>query len=204
MENIPSESKSPKPQETLAQEVKLLQNNAGHAADLFILTTHFSDKPAVCFIDRRMIFKKLLFFKLISFLALLSYSDGYAQRRTALTFIVESNPIQTQVKKGDAHKHFAETSEIKLFATGFIRLYQLFISTQDMPSCNFTPSCSRFGMKSIQKCGFFRGILLTSDRLQRCHSAAVRYSPRYYTFDETTGRLFNAVENYSRGALDNK
>jgi len=139
-------------------------------------------------------------FKVIVFIMLfiLSHSNGYAQRRANLVFIVKSNPIHTQEKIGGVHKNLAETSEVKLLGMSLIRLYQKFISTQDMPVCNFTPSCSHFGIKAISKYGFFRGILLTSDRLQRCHSAAIRYSPQYYSFDDKTGRLFDPVEDYSR------
>ena len=142
-------------------------------------------------------YKPLLVVAII-LVVLLSYSNCLAQQQTALTFIVESNPIQPQVKKHRIHKHRSETSEFKLLGMGLIRLYQRFISTQDMPVCNFTPSCSLFGIQAISKYGFFLGILLTSDRLQRCHGAAIQYSPRYYSFDGKTGRLFDPVENYSR------
>lgn len=36
------------------------------------------------------------------------------------------------------------------------------------PVCNFTPSCSRFSQEAIQKYGFAKGLLMTTDRLQRC------------------------------------
>jgi putative membrane protein insertion efficiency factor len=131
----------------------------------------------------------------------ISYSNSYAQTRTGLAFIVESNPLQSREKRNDVRMNFAETSEIKLLGMGLIRFYQLFISSQDMPVCNFTPSCSQFGMKAIEKYGFFRGVLLTSDRLQRCHSMTLRNSHLFYSFDETTGRLFDPVENYSKEVL---
>jgi putative membrane protein insertion efficiency factor len=141
----------------------------------------------------------LLVILLISLL--ISYSISYAQTKTGLAFIVESNPLQSREKRNDVRMNFAQTSEMKLLATGLIRFYQLFISSQDMPVCNFTPSCSQFGMKAIEKYGFFRGVLLTSDRLQRCHSMTLRNSHQFYSFDETTGRLFDPVENYSKEVL---
>jgi len=127
---------------------------------------------------------------------MLSYSDGYAQKQVGLDFIVKSNPMDVQENTRRIHKNFRGTSEVKLFGMGLIRFYQLFISTQDMPVCNFTPSCSQFGMQSIRKYGFFRGVLLASDRLQRCHSSSRRYFSLYYALDEGTGRLFDPVENY--------
>jgi putative membrane protein insertion efficiency factor len=141
----------------------------------------------------------LLVILLISLL--ISYSISYAQTKTGLAFIVESNPLQSREKRNDVRMNFPETSEMKLFSMGLIRFYQLFISSQDIPVCNFTPSCSQFGMKAIKKYGFFHGVLLTSDRLQRCHGLTIRYSPQYYPFDEKTGKLFDPVENYSKEVL---
>jgi len=143
--------------------------------------------------------KSQFLFIVISVIALFlsSYPDSYAQAKTGLAFIVESNPLQSLVKKNSARLNFHETSEIKLFLTNLIRLYQLFISSQDMPVCNFIPSCSQFGMKTVRKYGFFRGILLTSDRLQRCNGM----SSRYYPLDIRSGRLIDPVENYSAETL---
>lgn len=139
---------------------------------------------------------KTLLSSMIIFI-MLSYSNVYAQKQEDLAFIIKSNPMRIQENTRNGHKIFAETSEMKLFGISLIRFYQLFISTQDMPVCNFTPTCSHFGMQAIQKYGFFRGILLASDRLQRCHSASRRYFPQYYnSLDERTGRLFDPVENY--------
>jgi len=74
-----------------------------------------------------------------------------------------------------------------------IKFYQLFISTQDMPVCNFTPSCSQFGIASLREFGVIRGILLTSDRLQRCNG----FSAPYYQIDYKTGKYIDPVETYS-------
>lgn len=60
-------------------------------------------------------------------------------------------------------------SELHLMATGLIKLYQVILSSQDVPTCNFTPSCSRFTMDAIRRGGFIRGTLLGADRLMRCH-----------------------------------
>ncbi|MBM3242320.1 membrane protein insertion efficiency factor YidD [Candidatus Poribacteria bacterium] len=136
---------------------------------------------------------RLLKIVIVVMLFLLSHSISSAQTKTGLEFIVESNPLSSGASKDNVPLNFHETSEIKLFSIGLIRLYQLFISSQDMPVCNFVPSCSRFGMEAIRKYGFLRGVLLTSDRLQRCHGLSSQY---YYILDEQTGRLIDPVENY--------
>lgn len=58
---------------------------------------------------------------------------------------------------------------LQLFAIGVVKFYQIFISPQLMPSCNFIPSCSRYSVQAIQRCGPVKGSLMTLDRLQRCH-----------------------------------
>lgn len=55
-----------------------------------------------------------------------------------------------------------------------IRMYQIFISPQDQPSCMFHPSCSSFTMQAIQQHGI-RGVLISADRLTRCNGVGVSY-----------------------------
>ncbi len=117
-----------------------------------------------------------------------------------LTFILRANPIQISHQKHAGVFPFnpRESTPIRLFSTGLIRLYQKYISTQDRPACNFSPSCSRFGMGAIQRYGFFRGILLTADRLLRDNGIMLH---THYHFDEASGTYIDPVEVYSREAL---
>lgn len=121
--------------------------------------------------------------------------DG--QIKTGLAFIIESNPLASKPPKTSSPMNLRETSEIKILSVGLIKIYQLFISPQDGPTCIFTPSCSQFSVGTIRRYGFFRGVLLTSDRLQRCHGMATRH----YLLDEKTGRFSDPVESYSIEAL---
>jgi putative component of membrane protein insertase Oxa1/YidC/SpoIIIJ protein YidD len=134
-----------------------------------------------------------------------------AQVDDGLAFIVRESEIASAAENGNAGPStvrygaeseeeasftFKETSEAKLLSMGLIRLYQLFISSQDLPSCNFTLSCSRFGMSSIRKYGLFHGVLMTADRLQRCHGTG----RRYYRIDLETGRAIDyRLESYYLG-----
>lgn len=136
----------------------------------------------------------------IAFLAIGVPSD--VQIRDDLSFIIEKNPIEVVTKAEVSPFTFKETSELKLIATGLIRLYQLFISTQDMPVCNFTLTCSRFGMAAIRRYGFFYGILMTSDRLQRCNGVIGR---KYYSIDPKTGLAIDyPIEVYYLGPKSEK
>ena len=111
--------------------------------------------------------------------------SSHAQAKMGLAFIVEANSLLNNAEEDHTRSSYRETSEIKLLFIGVIRLYQLFISSQDMPVCVFTPSCSQFGIEAIQKCGFLPGILLTSDRLQRCNNM----SNARYQMDYGSGRF---------------
>jgi hypothetical protein len=50
-----------------------------------------------------------------------------------------------------------------------IRLFQIFVSPQDGPSCMYSPTCSQYGYLSFQRYGFFVGLLMTGDRWLRCN-----------------------------------
>jgi len=148
----------------------------------------------------------------------LSCSASFAQESTELAFILSCNPIGDAPRVDRARAHFEPfhvrgikqippapfykggvrglslfpKGGIKLLLIGAIRFYQLFISPQDMPACNFVTSCSQFGAEAIRRLGVVRGILLTSDRLQRCNSMSVS---RYHT-DYKSGKFVDPVQVY--------
>jgi len=59
-----------------------------------------------------------------------------------------------------------ETNELKLLLKLMLAEYKLFISSQDKPSCNFTPSCSQYTKEAITKYGPVMGII----RLLQCYN----------------------------------
>lgn len=114
----------------------------------------------------------------IAILVLISFgSIANGQAKDELTFILKNNPIGKQTEKEELDIIKKEVSELKLAAIGLLNLYQKFISSQDKPSCNFTFSCSRFSLSAIRKFGVFHGLLMTSDRLQRCTNIGRKYYP---------------------------
>jgi putative component of membrane protein insertase Oxa1/YidC/SpoIIIJ protein YidD len=56
--------------------------------------------------------------------------------------------------------------------------YRLVLSSQDLPVCGFSPSCSRFAQRVIGRCGVVQGALLSLDRLLRDHPMAIPFYPR--------------------------
>jgi len=120
-------------------------------------------------------------------------SPTFASEATDLAFIRKVNPMTTAKPQEVVRFNPQETSELKLVATGLIRLYQKFISSQDGPSCQFLPSCSRFGMACIQEYGFVRGVLLAADRLIRCNGS----QSSHYHRDSVTDKYIDPVSDYA-------
>ena len=80
-----------------------------------------------------------------------------------------------------------QTNEARLLLGGMIKLYQIFVSPQGPPGCNYTATCSQFMARAVRDHGIFHGIFMTADRLDRCiHSAR-----RYYPTDMRTGRAID-------------
>ncbi|HEV8354016.1 MAG TPA: membrane protein insertion efficiency factor YidD [bacterium] len=50
-----------------------------------------------------------------------------------------------------------------------IRGYQRFVSPYTPPTCRFYPTCSAYAVEAIQRHGAWRGIVLATRRLLRCH-----------------------------------
>lgn len=126
------------------------------------------------------------------FLSALFPQQGHTQKKTLLINI--HNPIIEKETEEGLSFIISETSGIKLTVLWLIRFYQNFISSQhnSQQMCTFVPSCSRFGMKAIKNYGALKGILLASDRLQRCNHTG----DRQHVVDSQTGKRLDPVLNY--------
>ncbi len=121
-----------------------------------------------------------------------------AEIKHDLAFIVAHNPpdggIREKPDRPGEKKHFHGS---KFILRGSIRLYQTFISSQDIPGCGFTPSCSRYAMQAMEQYGIVYGLLMCSDRLLRCNGFGHKH---YYPIHPQTGRFADPVEaNYLWG-----
>lgn len=99
------------------------------------------------------------------------------------------NRVDTQ--PGGYTKVFKESeNEIDITISTFFIFYKTFISSQDMPTCIFTPSCSEYAVEALQKKGLFIGWLITFDRLSRCHGLVKQ---EHYHFDMDKKRFYDPV-----------
>lgn len=98
-----------------------------------------------------------------------------------------------EVKEQKDRWQFAKkdnTNELQYVVSGLFLFYKTFISSQDVGSCVFTPSCSVFAIKSIKQKGMFVGIMAAFDRLTRCNA----FSPEQYPVHHETGLFHDPVE----------
>jgi len=82
-------------------------------------------------------------------------------------------------------------NEIDITVSTIFLFYKTFISSQDMPTCIFTPSCSEYAVEAFQKKGLFIGWLSTFDRLSRCHGLVKQ---NHYPFDFKKMRFYDPVQ----------
>lgn len=62
-----------------------------------------------------------------------------------------------------------ETSSLKIGLQGLVWLYQHGVSPVSPNRCGFRPSCSAYGSLTVREQGLFWGVIMTADRLLRCH-----------------------------------
>lgn len=136
---------------------------------------------------------RLVLFCVSCLSAIIFVLPAFSGEAADLAFIRKVNPIVKPKPQEVVRFNPQETSELKLVATGLIRFYQKFISSQDVPACGFHPSCSRFGMACIQKYGMVRGLLLTADRLIRCNGSQWQH----YHKDSVTDKYIDPVSDYA-------
>jgi putative membrane protein insertion efficiency factor len=114
---------------------------------------------------------------------------------SGLKFILRYNPLAAPISAPDAHSPSfdffnTETNEVKLLFLSLLKFYQLVISSQDRPSCMFTPTCSEYALLAVQKYGLVAGTIMAADRILRCNGTG----EKYYIRDKKTGRLYDPVE----------
>lgn len=85
---------------------------------------------------------------------------------------------------------------VKMVSWTIIRMYQFFLSDIQPDVCNFehSISCSKFARKAVEKYGFW-GILMASDRLQRCNPGSRMFVGVVY--DTKDGKLIDTLEQFS-------
>lgn len=119
------------------------------------------------------------------------YHSVKAQHKEEICTLRAVMPVELQLNAKHKYSYATEnnTNEISwIFSTLFLG-YKTFVSSQDMSSCTFTPSCSEYGMLAVKKQGLIIGIMNTIDRLTRCNGL----SPEFYELDSKTHLLVDPL-----------
>ena len=99
----------------------------------------------------------------ISFLLYLNVNAQEAKDIALVKNIFNTNEQIAKLNTGTTK------NPVQYLFTGLFVFYKKCISSQDYPSCNFTPSCSEYALKAIKKKGIFIGLFAAFDRLSRCN-----------------------------------
>ncbi len=94
--------------------------------------------------------------------------NGFCQNTSKYMRLKALNkPTENKTDFGKYLKN--STNEVEATASLLFLFYKSFLSSQDMNSCVFTPSCSVYAIESLQKDNPFKAYLKIFDRLSRCH-----------------------------------
>jgi len=107
-----------------------------------------------------------------------------------LQFIVQHYPLKPVSANKAPIFDLNQTNEFKLAAMFLLNFYKTFISNQGKPACNFYPTCSQYAGQAIKKHGIIIGMIMGSDRLQRCNGQGYGYYPVH----KQSGKLYDPLE----------
>ena len=92
----------------------------------------------------------------------------------------------------------SNTSGARTAMRWWFRGYRKTASKVRGPVCSFEPSCSSFSEQAIGKYGFARGMLMTGDRLQRCHYCLnPLHYPRGGLYTQEGWRFRDPIEDHA-------
>lgn len=97
----------------------------------------------------------------------------------------------------EVHQHkdtyaFAKDTknEVQTVFSGLFLFYKYFVSSQDVISCVFYPSCSVYALQTIQTNGILIGTMATFDRLCRCNGL----NPDKYEIHKESRLFYDPVQ----------
>ncbi len=99
-----------------------------------------------------------------------------------------------EVKQKHQHWSFAKsnnTNEIKFVFSNLYLTYKYFVSSQDLSTCVFSPSCSTYSIQCIKSHGLLIGTMESFDRLTRCNPL----SPENYQIHNSSHRFIDNIED---------
>jgi len=85
------------------------------------------------------------------------------------------------------------TSTLSNGAIILLRGWSTYISPVDGPACGFRPTCAQYSREAIRKYGPVKGVVMTSERLQRCNpclnTAIYPQTAQGYSYDPPSANI---------------
>ncbi len=99
-----------------------------------------------------------------------------------------NNFFEPKVHHHDWTDQITTQNEAKFVLSILFVLYKDVLSSQDVDSCVFTPSCSVYAVESVKQNGVIYGIMDAFDRLTRCNPGQ-----KSFPIDPTTQKYYDPV-----------
>ncbi len=123
----------------------------------------------------------------IILILLIISKHGYCQQDLIATHY---HQFDVREEKTSYKSYTSYTNEAQQLASFFFLFYKEFISSQDLNSCVFYPSCSVYAIESVKTRGLLMGLVSAFDRLSRCHPMG----KGYYPIHQETQKFYDPVQ----------
>lgn len=134
---------------------------------------------------------KLIITQLILIISIICLNNfvTFGQSENDFNFALQVNSIEEKTPAYYVEYAEKNTGEIQIILSGLFLFYKEFISSQDIGSCSFTPSCSEYALLAIKRQGVIMGGVNFFDRFSRCHGL----SPQHYSRHPKTHLLDDPI-----------
>jgi uncharacterized protein len=129
-----------------------------------------------------------MYAKISSIILMLVVTNSFCICQNTI-ILTHYNQFDTASHKKSFKSHTSHDNEAEQVVSILFLFYKKYISSQDVNSCVFEPSCSVYAMESIKKLGVLKGYMNSFDRLTRCHGLA----SEYYQVDSKNLLLYDPV-----------
>ncbi len=137
--------------------------------------------------------------RIIPLLFLIFFSFSVQCQFTSLTLLKQKFNSETKRKLyNKAQEHLSGDNEVQFLVTNTFLFYKRYISSQDISSCNFTPSCSEYAIQAVKSQGIVIGVINFFDRFTRCNGL----NAENYSFSKDKKLLFDPVRNMKGDVLN--
>ena len=129
---------------------------------------------------------------LLSLAVMLSALQLYPQSKSDMAILKQKCKAGFSVET----LHPPATGKRSFYPAGImLKFYSRVMSQQLSADCAFDLTCSRFSYRAIGRYGIVKGVLLTADRLTRCHKF-ISHETVPILFNNNTAKVIDEPEMY--------